>query len=138
MLGLSFFEVSYGPRNFFYGHSLTLDLATGKPVKLSELFTSGTPYLDIIGTASRPLVIEQFKEAGIDERQLCEECLKPLPLTTRFVNWLITPNGLSLTFFPNYLSIAQGNEIEIVIPWSSLPHLNQDRVDALLKGSSKH
>lgn len=135
MLGLAFDEsINREPlgRPDSLGQSLNLDLATGKRIKLSELFTPGTPYLAILGTASRPLVIKQLKEIGLDERDLDERGLGE-PLPADFDNWLITPDGLSLIFCPGYMPSLVNIGLDITIPWNSLPHLRRAWINTLLK-----
>ena len=115
---------------------LTLDLKTGRLLKLSDLFKAGTNYLSAISIHS----IEQLrrwnkdsaKESGdskpyLDDPEFLDGA-KPTPKNYRI--WTLTPNGLAITFDYYQLGSYAAGAPAILIPYAKLKDLLDDNSPA--------
>lgn len=104
---------------FHVTRSVNFDLESGRDIALSDLFTPGSDYLQVISD----YCIAQLKSRGIDSSDFS---LGAAPTPDNYRNWNITPSGLQITFDEYQVAAyALGPQI-VLIPYPQLISLIKD------------
>jgi len=103
------FEVDVvGGRPNSYHESLNYDLNRNERVKLADLFTPNSNYLNVISDYS----IKEFKKLGMDHTELDDG-----PKIENFHSWNITSYGLDILFDRGQIISSAAGEFEVVVPY---------------------
>jgi Protein of unknown function (DUF3298)/Deacetylase PdaC len=100
------------------GESLTVnyDLASGKELKLSDIFKSGSKYLEFISSYCIDELSRDNKRGALFRKALA-------PAAENFKNWNITANGITFNFDGcKIFNCAQGDQT-VEIPFGDLQQL---------------
>ncbi len=109
--------------------TVTFDLGTGQRMSLSELFSNQTSALSILSTRSRDLLRAKLG-ADYDEATVVEGTKIEFDDGTgtgntvrdgrSFSNWVLTRDGLRLTWLAGVVAPTEVGEISVLIPWPEL------------------
>jgi len=115
----SFFEYTGGAHPNTSTESLNFDLKRNAPVKLADLFTPNSNYLQVISDYA---VKELKKLETVDDPEKGAG-----PSLDNFHSWNISFAGLKITFDPYQVGAYAVGEHEVVVPYSVLkPIINPD------------
>jgi hypothetical protein len=121
-LSVEFIGYSYdgsANRHVQNGFTLNYDLASGKELKLSDMFKPRSNYLEVI---SRYCINELSRD---NQRELNNEALAPT--AKNFDNWQITSSGIRFNFPGCKVTSCSEGDLTVLIPFSRLePLLNPD------------
>jgi hypothetical protein len=93
--------------------TVTYDLEAGVDVKMSQLFLTGSDYLDRIAN----YCISQLLTRGIGFEATSSGAQ---PLTENYGNWNITQEGLLITFDEYQVAAYAAGPQEVIVPYSEL------------------
>lgn len=107
----------------YYTLPLNFDLATGREVKLKQLFRSES---DALAALSRYCIAELLEQrpGGVSDRFMVEEGAGPE--ADKYASWAIAPDGLAVTFAEYQVGPGCIGEPEVVVPFDVVA----DMVDA--------
>ncbi len=108
-----------------YTEVVNFDLKNGKLLKLADLFTPGTKYLQTISTYCIQALKKQAKEAG--DTMPDEDWIKKgaAPELTNYDNWTITKKGLGITFDPYQVASYAAGPQHVLVPYSALKEITR-------------
>lgn len=104
-----------------YTEVVNFDLKNGKPIKLADLFKSGSKYLQAISTYSIQDLKKQSKEKGADS-MLDDDWIQrgAGPKADNYKSWSITQTGLLINFDSYQVAPYAAGPQEVLIPYSAL------------------
>jgi hypothetical protein len=114
LLSVLFFVDGYvmgAAHPFHYSHTLNYDLGGARVLGLSELFTPGTDYLEMLASYS----LEDLERQGA---LLWEEGALPLP--ENYQSWNITPVGLRISFDEYSVAPYAAGPQAVIVPYDVL------------------
>lgn len=127
LIGIEFTVSSYSagaahPNS--YTEVVNFDLKNGKSIKLADLFTPGSKYLQTLSTYCIQDLKKQAKDQGADA-MLDEDWIKrgAGAEMTNYDNWTITKKGLRITFDPYQVAAYAAGPQSVVVPYSALKEI---------------
>lgn len=127
LIGIEFTVSSYSagaahPNS--YTEVVNFDLKNGKSIKLADLFTPGSKYLQTLSTYCIQDLKKQAKDQGADA-MLDEDWIKRRAGAelTNYDNWTITKKGLRITFDPYQVAAYAAGPQSVEVPYSALKEI---------------
>lgn len=102
--------------NLVVTYTLVFDLADGKPVPLSQVFTNEQAGLDALSAYVRPVLA-----ARIPDYNPRYGLAGSAPIAANFANWLPTPGGMQILFEPGQVGFSFEGLQRVTVPWDRLP-----------------
>lgn len=107
-----------------YTEVVNFDLKNGKAIKLADLFTPGSKYLQTLSTYCIEELKKQAKAQG-DNAAMDDDWIKrgAGAELTNYDNWSITKKGLRITFDPYQVAAYAAGPQSVVVPYSALKEI---------------
>lgn len=100
--------------------TLTIDLATGRPLALADLALPGADLLGRLSRASREDLLARYSDRETPRASI-RAGTRPRP--RNFSAWAVTPDGLELTFAEYQVGPYSLGRPVVTVPWSELAGL---------------
>ncbi|HEV7682410.1 MAG TPA: RsiV family protein, partial [Pyrinomonadaceae bacterium] len=127
LIGIEFTVSSYSagaahPNS--YTDVVNFDLKNGKAIKLADLFTPGSKYLQTLSTYCIQDLKKQAKAQG-DSAAMDDDWINrgAGAALTNYDNWSITKKGLKITFDPYQVAAYAAGPQSVLVPYSALKEI---------------
>lgn len=107
-----------------YTEIVNFDLKNGKSLKLADLFTPGSKYIQTLSTYCIQDLKKQAKDQGADA-MLDDDWIKrgAGAELANYANWAITKKGLRITFDPYQVAAYAAGPQNVLVPYSALKEI---------------
>jgi Protein of unknown function (DUF3298)/Deacetylase PdaC len=107
-----------------YSETVNFDLANGKPLKLSDLFTPGSKYLQALSAFAIQDLKKQSKSQGADS-MLDDDWVQrgAAPTASNFESWTISRGGLGINFDAYQVAPYAAGPQFVRVPYSALKEI---------------
>jgi hypothetical protein len=104
-----------------YSETVTFDLRNGKSIKLSDLFTPGSKFIQTLSRYSIQDLKKQAKAQGADS-MLDDDWIQrgAGPDATNYESWTITKTGLGINFDSYQVAPYAAGPQHVTVPYSAL------------------